>query len=233
MKRRPGFTRRAVNDHFSTRAASTAAPNGCRRSIAPPANPIYLCACHAAQGRARPGTPGMTLGTGCADRCSSRRIRELPRPTCSGYEAVASLRLRLGPDELVTSFGSVMSEARCDAGSARRQLEKRPAGVPIGGGAAFVPGASQHLVIQTIPYRPSDHPSRSRIVSHRRRVVFPCVSPRHRASDMTLLNVPLIAHLATANAESGISAGRFSSSWELGVRPGSVYLIRELTSKRR
>ena len=75
----------------------------------------------------------------------------------------------------VTSFSSVMSEARCDAGSARRQLEKRPVGVPIGGGAAFVPGASQHLVIQTIPYRPSDHPSRSRIVSHRRRVVFPRV----------------------------------------------------------
>ena len=184
MKRRPGFTRRAVNDHFSTSPASTAAPNGCRRSIAPPANPIYLCACHAAQGRARPGTPGMTLGTGCADLCSSRRIRELPSPTNSGCEASKAHRRRSlglsGPTShpcdrgldltgWFTSFGRVMSEARCDAGSARRQLEKRPAGVP------------------------QREPSPEGRFSARR--------PRHRASDMTLLNVPLITHRPTPNAQ--------------------------------
>src|SRR5690606_10596230 len=34
--------------------------------------------------------------------------------------------------------------------------------VPIGGGAALVPIVANHLVIQTIPYRPADHPNRSR-----------------------------------------------------------------------
>jgi hypothetical protein len=111
MKRRPGFTRRAVNDHFSTSAASTAAPNGCRRSLAPPANPIYLCACHAAQGRARPGTSGMTLGTSCADLCSSRRIRELPSPT----------------------YSVVKRQRRCGASAARAEKRTSGAGLTMPG----------------------------------------------------------------------------------------------------
>ena len=78
-----------------------------------------------------------------------------------------------------------MSGPRRDADSALRlhaealakagQFEKRPAGGPIGGGAALVPGAAHDLVIQAIPYRPANNPSRSRIVSRRRRVVFPRV----------------------------------------------------------
>ena len=190
MKRPPGFNRRTVNDHFNTRVASRAAPNGCRRSIAPPTNPIYLFACHAAQGRSRPGTPDLTLPNGL------RRPLLLPADHgAPNSERTRQVVLRVQTmTSGFTEFSSVMSEARCDAGSARRQLEKQPVGVPIGGGAAFVPGASPHLVIQTIPYRPADHPSRirlrsssygetspepwrrrGRIVSHRRRVVFPRV----------------------------------------------------------
>ena len=40
--------------------------------------------------------------------------------------------------------------------------EKPPAGVFLGGGAALVPGVADHLVIQPIPYRPANHPNRSR-----------------------------------------------------------------------
>jgi len=71
--------------------------------------------------------------------------------------------------------GGATSRPWRNAGSALRQIEKRPGGAPIGGGAAFVPSVAHDLVIQTILYRPADHPSRSRPVSHRRRVVFPRV----------------------------------------------------------
>jgi len=197
MKRRPGFTRRAVNDHFSTSVASTAAPNGCRRSIAPPANPIYLCACHAAQGRARPGTPGMTLGTGCADLCPSPRIRELPRPTYSGYEAVASLRPRLGPDEWVHVVRQrhVRGSVRC--GQRETSARKTACRRPDRRRRRFRPRrvATPGYPNDPLPPFGSPKPEPHREPSPEGR--FSARRPRHRASDMTLLNVPLITYIGS------------------------------------
>jgi hypothetical protein len=91
---------------------------------------------------------------------ASRRGADVPPPPRSPPPAVC---------------GESMSGPRRNAASAQRPLEKRSGGDPIGGGPALVPGAPDDLVIQAILYRPADNPSRSRIVSRRRRIVFPRV----------------------------------------------------------
>jgi hypothetical protein len=95
MKRRPGFNRRAVNDHFSSEVASAPAPNQCRRSIGPPADPIYPFACHAAQGRSRPCTPA-DPALSCVRRPTSSERQ--PQP--------CRFRCRKGPCRLAHDFCS-------------------------------------------------------------------------------------------------------------------------------
>ena len=92
-----------------------------------------------------------------------------PTSTCSGYEAVASLQSRLGPDELVHVIRQrhVRGSVRCG----QRETSAR----------------------KTACRRPAAEPSPEGRFSARR--------PRHRVSDMTLLNVPLITHRPTPNAQ--------------------------------
>ena len=121
MKRRPGFNRWAVNDHFRLQVASAAVPNRYRRSIAPPTDPIYLFACHAAQGRSRACTPAdpavsspspYAVTTGAAAPHRRRAFSALFRRTPHQQE-----RRLAAPDSLAWKIGS---------SSARLTMKRRP-----------------------------------------------------------------------------------------------------------
>jgi len=106
------------------------------------------------------------------DVAGEQRAVRIAPPRRQAFATVARVSPQRHPHASVAAGQGrgAMRAGRCGS------FEKPPAGGPIGGGAAFVPSASDHLVIQPIPYRPADHSNRSRHrQGTRRKMVFPAV----------------------------------------------------------